>query len=154
MFKAMEEETGMTPVSRPGHGFYADHEPRGMIRKGLGIARQVRRLEPGITEIAPEIEGYEHKATGKSPKSLGVETMYYLSLGATQMSYAIICAANEPLSWYADNYFKALSIWKPFAKEYASYNRGTHPSGIDPYISPNLVCRDVEPWEDPWAWET
>lgn len=152
IFKAMEEETGLTPVSRPGHGFYADHEPRGMIQKGLGIARQIRRLDPGITEIAPEIEGYEHKATGKSPKSICVETMYYLSMGATQMSYAIICAANEPLSWYADNYFKALSEWKPFAKEYAAFNKGTHPAGIDPYISPSLVCRDVEPGEGPWAW--
>ena len=154
VFKAMEEETGLTPVSRPGHGFYNDHEPRGMIKKGMGIARQIRRLDPGITEIAPEIEGYEHKATGKSPKSICVETMYYLSMGATQMSYAIICAANEPLSWYADNYFKALSLWKPFAREYASFNKGTYPAGIDPYISPSFVCRDVGPGEDSWAWTT
>lgn len=152
MFRAMEEETGLTPVSRPGHGHYADHSPRGMIEKGLGIARQVRRLEPGITEIAPEIEGYLHKATGKSPQSLVVETMYYLSMGATQMSYAIICGNQEPVSWYADNYFKALSECKPFAKEYASFNKGLALAGIDPYISRSMVYRDVEPGEDPWAW--
>ena len=152
MFRAMQEETGMTPVSRPGHGFYNDHSPRGMIEKGLGIARQVRRLDPSITEIAPEIEGYVHKATGKSPKGICIETMFYLSMGATQMSYAIICGNNEPMTWYADNYFKALAEYKPFAREYASFNKGTAPAGIDPYISPNLVFRDVEPGEDPWAW--
>ena len=152
MFRAMEEETGLTPVSRPGHGFYKDHSPRGMIEKGLGIARQIRRLEPGITEIAPEIEGYVHKASGKSPKGICLETMYYLSMGATQMSYAIICGNQEPMEWYADNYFKALSEWKPFAKEYAAFNKGTVPAGIDPYISRNLVFRNVEPGEDPWAW--
>lgn len=152
MFRAMKEETGLTPVSRPGHGYYNDHSPRGMIEKGLGIARQVRRLEPGITEIAPEIEGYVHKATGKSPKSLCIETMYYLALGATQMSYAIICGNQEPVSWYADNYFKALAGCKPFAREYVSFNKGTAPAGIDPYISRDLVYRDVEPGEDPWAW--
>ena len=152
MFRAMREETGLVPVSRPGHGFYDDHAPRGMIKKGLGIARQVRRLDPSITEIAPEIEGYEHKASGKSPKGICVETMYYLSLGATQMSYAIVCAANEPLSWYGANYFKALSSLKPFAAEYASFNRGSAPAGIDPYISPNLVYRKVGAGEDPWAW--
>lgn len=152
MFRAMKEETGLDPVSRPGHGFYDDHSPRGMISKGLGIARQVRRLEPGITEIAPEIEGYLHKATGKSARSLCLETMYYLSMGATQMSYAIICGNEEPMSWYADHYFKALSQWKPFAREYADFNRGTLPSGIDPFISKSLVLRNVDPGEDPWAW--
>lgn len=152
MFRAMVEETGHVPASRPGHGFYDDHAPRGMIKKGLGIARQIRRLDQMVTEIAPEIEGYEHKASGKSPKGICVETMYYLSLGATQMSYAIVCAANEPLSWYGENYFKALSSLKPFAKEYAAFNKGSAPTGIDPYISPNLVYRDVAPGEDPWAW--
>ena len=152
MFRAMKEETGLTPVSRPGHGFYDDHAPRGMVWKGLGIARQVRRLEPGITEIAPEIEGYMHKATGKSPRSICLETMFYLSMGATQMSYAIICGNEEPVSWYADHYFKALAAWKPFAREYADFNRGTLPAGIDPYLSHDLVLRDVEPGEDPWAW--
>lgn len=152
MFRAMREETGLEPVSRPGHGFYDDHAPRGMIEKAFGIARQIRRLDPGITEIAPEIEGYLHKATGKSPRSVCLETMLYLSMGATQMSYAIICGNGEPVSWYADHYFKALSEWKPFASEYAAFNRGTLPAGIDPYISRNLVLRDVEPGEDPWAW--
>jgi len=154
MFRAMKEETGLDPVSRPGHGFYNDHSPRGMVSKGLELARQIRRLEPGITEIAPEIEGYQHKATGKSARSICLETMYYLSMGATQMSYAIICGNAEPVSWYADHYFKALSEWKPFAKEYAGFNLGTTPYGIDPYFSRDLVVRDVEPGEDPWAWST
>ncbi|MBR5175873.1 MAG: hypothetical protein IKW89_08075 [Bacteroidales bacterium] len=152
MFRAMAEESGHAPVSRPGHGFYNDHSPRGMIEKGFGIARQVRRLDSMVTEIAPEIEGYQHKATGKSPKGICLETMYYLSMGASQMSYAIICGSNEPLSWYRDGYFKALSEWKPFAKEYADFNKGLALAGIDPYVSPNLVYRDVASGEDPWAW--
>ena len=152
MFRAMKEETGLTPVSRPGHGFYNDHAPRGMIEKGLELARQIRRLEPGITEIAPEIEGYLHKATGKTAQSICLETMYYLSMGATQMSYAIICGSQEPMSWYSSHYFKALTEVKPFAKEYADFNRGTLPTGINPYLSPNQIARNVESGEDPWDW--
>ena len=152
MFKAMKEETGLNPVSRPGHGYYNDRSPRGMLEKGLELSRQIRRLEPGITEIAPEIEGYIHKATGKSPHSIALETMYYLAMGATQMSYAIICGNQEPMSWYASHYFKELAAVKPFAKEYADFNKGALPSGINPYLSSNQVFRNVEEGEDPWDW--
>ena len=138
IFDAYERETGLVPLSRPGHGYYNDHSPREMLEKGLGICRQVNRLNPDITEIAPEIEGYVHKATGKSPHGLCVETMYYLAMGATQMSYSIIASAYEPMQWYADNYFKALQKWHGFAKEYAEYNWGSTPGGLDPYLSPNL----------------
>ena len=154
IFQAMEEETGLAPVPRPGSGYYDDHSPRGMIKKGLDIARQIRRLPPEVTEIAPEVEAYVHKASGKSARSLGLETLYYLAMGGTQMSYAIICGSREPLSWYAAHYFRELADVKPFAKEYADFNRGTLPSGIDPYMDPGLVCRDVAPGEDPWAWTT
>lgn len=152
MFRAMMAESGHAPLSRPGNGFYDDHSPRGMLKKGLDISRQIRRLIPEITEISPEIEGYVHKASGKSPRGIALETMYYLAMGGTQMSYAIICGAREPISWYADNYFKALADVKPFAKEYADFNAGSLPAGIDPYMNPGLVGRDVDAGEDRWAW--
>ncbi len=151
-FDAMERETGIVPASRPGNGFYNDHSPRGMLEKGLDIARQIRRLNKNIVEISPELEGYFHKATGKSPHGACVETMYYLSMGATQMSYALICSGQEPMEWYADNYFKALQKWHAFAKEYADFNFGTEPGGINPYISKNHVCRSLMPGEGSWKW--
>lgn len=151
-FDAVEEETGNTPVSRPGHGFYNDHSPRGMFEKAYGISRQVARLSPSITLIAPEIEGYIHKATGKSPQSLCTETLLYLGMGATSMSYAIICGNNEPMEWYADNYFKALDKYHSLFKDYVAHNKGTLGGGIDSYISRNHINRDVRPGESPWAW--
>lgn len=149
---AMQKETGLIPCLRPGHGYYNDHSPRGMLEKGIEISRQVRRLNPDVSQIAPEIEGYIHKATGKSPHGLCVETMYYLAMGATQMSYAIICAAWEPMQWYADNYFKALQKWHAFAKEYADWNWGSEPVGIDPYLSPDFPYRNLGSGEGSFAW--
>ncbi len=152
IFDAFEHETGVVPLSRPGHGYYKDHAPRGMLKKGLDIGRQVSRLNGNITEIAPEVEGFIHKATGKSPHSLCIETMYYLAFGATQMSYSIIASAKEPMDWYADNYFKALQKWHEYAKEYVDYNWGSVPGGIDPYISPNLPYRNLRKGENDMAW--
>ena len=152
IFRAYEQETGLIPVSRPGHGYYNDHGPRGMLEKGLDMARQIRRLPSNVTEIAPEIEGHLHKASGKSPRSLVIETMYYLSMGATQMSYAIICGNQEPMQWYADHYFRELQNWHRFAEDYANFNWGSFPGGIDPYLSPNLPYRDLGNDEGELAW--
>ena len=152
ILEAVKEETGHVAPVRPGELFYSDAAPRGMLRKGLEIAREIRRLPGDIVEIAPEIEGYQHKATGKSAGGICLETMYYLSMGATQMSYALICSAQEPMEWYASHYFKALSRLKPFAAEYAEFNLGTMPAGIDPYMSPDLCIRDARPGDAPWAW--
>ncbi len=152
IFDAFERETGIIPLSRPGHGFYNDHEPRGMLKKGINIGRQISRLNDNITEIAPEVEGFIHKATGKSPYSLCIETMYYLAFGGTQMSYSIIASAKEPMQWYADNYFKALQKWHDYAKAYVDFNYGSVPGGIDPYISPNLPYRNLKKGETDMAW--
>ena len=152
IFDAYRTETGLSPLSRPGHGFYNDHAPRGMLEKGLDLARQIRRLDNDITEIAPEIEGYFHKATGKSPGGVCAETMYYLSMGATQMSYALICSGQEPMQWYADNYFRALQDLHAFAERYAHFNEGTQPGGVDPYISPNLYRRQQSPSSGALGW--
>ena len=154
IFDAMEQETGLAPASRPGNGFYNDHAPREMLVKGYDMARQIRRLKPSVTEIAAEVEGYRHCATGKSAHGLCVESHLYLAMGATQLSYAILCAASEPMDWYADNYLKALSEWRPYLEEYAAFNRGTEPGGIDPYIGPDHVLRDMEAGEPSWGWST
>lgn len=154
IFEAMEQETGIVPASRPGNGFYDDHAPRGMIQKAMDMARQIRRLNPDISQITAEVEGYRHCATGKSPHGLCIESLLYLAMGATQLSYAVICAASEPMQWYADNYFRALSGWRSLYKEYVDFNRGTEPGGINPYISSNHIFRERNPEEPPFGWIT
>ena len=144
IFDSIEQVTGKAPTSRPGHGFYNDHAPRGMLTKAYDIARQVRRLNPNIEEITCEIEGYQHWATGKSPHGLCIESMLYLAAGSTQLSYAIICSAAEPMEWYSANYFEMLSRWRTTFEEYASFNKGTALGGLDPYVSRNAVLRSAD----------
>lgn len=153
IFDAMAQETGLVPYSRPGHGYYNDHKPRTMIEKAYGISRQIARLRPDITMIAPEIEGHRHKATGKSPQSVTTETLLYLGMGATSMSYALICSALEPMDWYADTYLKALDSYHELYRGYVAHNKDTKGSGIDSYISPNHVLRDVRDGEPADAWK-
>ena len=148
LLDAMHEETGMAPLVRPGHGYYNDWAPREMFNKAYGISRQINRMPDYVKNFAPEIEGYRHKSTGKSPQSLVTETLLYLGLGANSMSYAIICANNEPMEWYADNYFKYLDRYHRLFKEFTAFNKESHPAGIDSYISPNHLDRDVHTFKE------
>ena len=145
-YAAIERVTGLEAASRPGNGFYDDDSPHGMIGKAYDMARQVRRLTPSVKEIAAEVEGYRHYATGKSPQGLCTESMLYLAMGVTQLSYAIICSASEPMEWYADNYFRFLQRWRPMCEEYAAFNIGTEPGGVDAYISRRVVERNAPGW--------
>ena len=146
-YAAIERITGHDATSRPGNGFYDDDNPWGMLNKAFDMARQIRRLSPSVKEIVAEVEGYRHYATGKSPQGLCTESMLYLSMGVTQLSYAIICSASEPMEWYADNYFKFLSRWRPMYEEYAAFNRGTEPGGANPYVSPEHITKNAPGWE-------
>lgn len=145
-YAAIERVTGLDATSRPGNGFYDDDNPYGMINKAYDMARQIRRMSPSVKEIVAEVEGYRHYATGKSPQGLCTESMLYLAMGVTQLSYAIICSASEPMEWYADNYFKFLSRWRPMYEEYAAFNRGTEPGGANPYVSPEHITIDAPGW--------
>ena len=145
-YAAIERVTGKDATSRPGNGFYDDDNPFGMLNKAYDMARQIRRLSPSVKEIVAEVEGYRHYATGKSPHGLCVESMLYLSMGVTQLSYAIICSASEPMEWYADNYFAQLQRWRPMYEEYAAFNRGTEPGGANPYVSPDHVTINAPGW--------
>lgn len=140
---AMREETGIEPVVRPGHGYYNDWTPRDMFTKAYGISRQIHRMPEYIRSFSPEIEGYLHKSTGKSPQGLCTETMLYLGIGANSMSYAIICGNNEPMEWYADNYFRYLDMYHGLFKGFVAFNKDSHPAGIGSYVSPNQINRNV-----------
>lgn len=154
IFDAMQEETGLTPASRPGDGFYNDHAPRGMIIKAYKMARQIRRLNRNITEITPEIEGFKHTSWGKSWRGLCVESALYLSMGCTQLSYAIVSSGAEPMSWYGSHYFKHLQEWKPFYRDYVEFNQGTEPGGLDAYISPTCAERTPLSKGQSMSWAT
>lgn len=56
------------------------------------------------------------------------------------------------MDWYADNYFKALQKWHGFAKEYADFNWGSSPGGLDPYLSPNLPYSDWSEKDGDLGW--
>lgn len=154
IYDAMENETGLVPASRPGNGFYNDYAPREMLIKAYDMARQIRRLKPEIRQIAPEIEGWHHCATGVSPQGLCVESQLFLAMGTTQLSYAILCSADEPMEWYAEHYLKNLADWRSYYEDYANFNLGTEPGGLDSYISPDMVARNEGDSEKSFSWST
>ena len=141
VFDSLYAGTGIAPSYRPGAGFYNDWTPRDMIKKANQLARQIRNIPSYITRTPAEIECYHHTSSGKSPEGAAVESMLYLAMGCSQLSYHILGSCDEPMEWYADNYFSILQKYKPYFKEYADFNSGTEPGGIDEYHSPTCFKR-------------
>lgn len=133
--------TGHAPSYRPGGGFYNDWSPRGMIEKANTLARQMRGMPSYVTQTPAEVECYHHTASGKSPEGAAVESMLYLAMGCTELSYHILGSCDEPMEWYGDNFFTVLEKYKPYYQNYVDFNLGTEPGGLDEYLSPTYVRR-------------
>ena len=99
-FDPMMRHGAGAPWSRPGGGTYNDHNPQGIIEKGIHVGHQISRLPEYVTEIFPEIENIPHYAYGKSAEGTALETSYYLAVGATNMSYSMLKSTAEPPVYY------------------------------------------------------
>lgn len=151
VFTSLADATGLPVGSRPGGGFYADHAPRGMIDKAFDIARQCARLPDSVKLICPEVENFTHTAMGKTPHGTAVESTLDLAMGCNSLSYAILCAAHEPMAWYS-RLLKKLAAWRPFWEAFVKTSQGTVPGGLEVLFGRSHAARSVRPGEDAFAW--
>ncbi|MDD4889402.1 MAG: hypothetical protein PHU85_05690 [Phycisphaerae bacterium] len=151
VFNALRDATGLPVGSRPGHGFYADHRPRGMIEKALVIGRQIARLPACVDRVCPEIENYPQVAMSKTPHGTAVESMLDLAFGANCLSYAILCSDMEPDAFY-DTLLARLAADRPMWERYIAHNHGSVPGGLEIVLGEQHAGRRVQAGERPFAW--
>ncbi|MDD4889958.1 MAG: hypothetical protein PHU85_08495 [Phycisphaerae bacterium] len=151
VLESLSAKTGLPSGSRPGGGFYDDEAPRGMIRKALDIGFQVARLPKCVSHVCPEIENFAHVAMGKTPHGTAVESTLYLAMGCNALSYAILCSASEPMSWYA-GLIEKLAAWRPFWERFVDDSQGAVPGGLDMALGleSSHAGRDLLPGEPPF----
>ncbi|MHC4915514.1 MAG: hypothetical protein ACYTGB_08480 [Planctomycetota bacterium] len=151
VLRAMSEATGRPAGSRPGHGFYDDHRPRGMIVKSLMIARQNAALPDCVDVVPAEVENYPHGAAGKTAHGTALEASLHLAMGCNSLSFAVLCAWYEPIPWYSQ-LLERLAAWRPFWERAARACAGTHPGGLEVRLGRDRAARPLGPGERPFAW--
>ena len=108
VFRAILEETGLPPLSRPGCFFYEDHEPRRMLDKILNTSYQNMTAPTYVSGRWPEIENCCGTVFGKSVQGTCIESTLNLAYGCNGLTYSISSGENEPIDHYA-------RMWKAFA---------------------------------------
>ena len=102
---------------RPGGGAYNDRRLDEAIQKSSEIGRQVARLPAYVTDIQSEIEDFPGRLLDKSPRSMAMETLLYLSVGCTGAALNILPGTDsgEPPA-VADGHLQAIRQVRPFAE--------------------------------------
>ena len=150
IFSAMEKATGRKPGSRLGHGYYADHAPRGVLGKSFGIARQVERAGNAVEQICPEIENTNHTSMGKSPRGTAIESTLHLAMGCNSLSYALWNDMHLEGPEWMELFLAKFKVWLPLWKLMAKFNQESALGGLDLTFGLHHVARPIGKKEKPW----
>ena len=130
LYETAYQASGLPVSCRPGGGAYTDQDMRAFIQKGNEVERQIRECPEFVSDFRPEVENLPYVAFGKSAAATLFETTYYMAVGATAMSYAMLMSAREELGWY-DKFFEGFSSHREYWEKLSEYNRKTAQCGIN-----------------------
>ncbi len=150
IFSAMERATGRKSGTRPGHGYYSDHAPRGLLTKSFGIARQVERAGDSVEQICPEVENTNHTSMGKSPRGTAIESTLHLAMGCNSLSYALWNDMHLEGPEWMELFLAKFKVWLPLWKLMAKFNQESALGGLDLTFGHHHVARPIGIKEKPW----
>ena len=141
--------SGRAPVGiRPGHGFYTEAEPRGMVAKCLAVAREAERCRNSMAAQAADItsrsglvasvcyeeENYPRRVLHKSPGAIMAECALALASGCDSLSlYWYSALQHEPVEEY-DRFLAALLRARPYFEQLAASTRRTQLGGLARFV--------------------
>lgn len=137
IFDAMKDSTGHTPKSRPGGGYYIDHDPNGFLTKAASMNWQNSTLPDYVECKCPEIENTPFNVFGKTPAGTAFESTYYFANGNTDMSYSMLMHLNEPMEYHAKE-FELLSSHRKYWDKLSDFNKNSYQSGIHFFMSDSI----------------
>jgi hypothetical protein len=72
---------------RPGHGYYTDLEPGGLLNKIMNVSRQVRDYPEEVTSIQYELENWPYVTLDKSVQTVLNESTLAMAVGCTGVAF-------------------------------------------------------------------
>lgn len=128
IFDVFEEVSAKGVGVRAGASFYFDHDPRGMLRKALGINYCISRMGENVKLKNCEIENLPFVSYGKSVECPALEASLYIAYGCNMASVTLM-NEYEPLDYHKE-IFKKLMLYKPYLKKFIEKTESTHVGGL------------------------
>ena len=138
VLSALSGPAGAPVGIRPGHGFYDESQPRGMVRKCLGVAREAERCRnlPFVASVCYEEETYPRHLLQKSPSAILTECALALASGCNALSlYWFPAESPVPVAEY-DRFLAALSAARPYFERVAASTSRTRLGGLARLVGP------------------
>ena len=148
---AFHEISGRTVKSRPGGGFYNDHDPNGMLEKALFMAHDNAKTPDYVKEWRPEIENLPDVAFGKSNYGTCLESSLYLAFGNNALSYATLMNDWEPMSWHG-KMFDMFEKHRPYWKRLSAASNIGKCGGLFLVKSPRAYRMPLSEEQAPFTW--
>lgn len=152
VYAALREASGRAVGSRPGGGFYHDHQPREMLYKALMTGLQTARLPADIGPVCYECENLPGSRFGKSAQGTALECTLAIAYGCDSLSFTPLMFPHET-TWH-ETMLAQLSAYRPFWERYVAANVGTNNAGVDVVLSHERAQRELRPSERRFAWAT
>lgn len=125
---------------RPGHGWYADYDMRGILRKSAETGRLIQRLGGGIDDIQHEWEHWPGGTLDKSQHATVVEITAALMAGNTGVAMndgPFIDGVDELMR----DDMRTLATWRPAWRRLTGFLKGTEPVGLHLIAPPDAWAR-------------
>lgn len=150
VFSTLSDISGKPVGSRPGGGFYNDHQPRLMIYKALMTSLQCSRLSECVDQKIYECENLPGSVMGKSTHGTAVECTLAIAQGCNSLSFTHLMFPHES-EWH-DTMMMKLEAWRPFWERYVTANNNTDNTGIEIVFSRKNAQRQLNTGEAPFSW--
>ncbi len=137
LLRALSGPGGATVGIRPGHGFYTEESPRGMIAKNLAVAREAERLRGTslpVASICYEEETYPRHLLNKTPGAILTESALALASGCDSLSLYWFPAEDPLPADEYDRFLDALAAARPYFERLASSTRRTRLGGLARFV--------------------
>ncbi len=141
-------ETMKGECARPGHGFYRDDDPPGLLQKQMEVSAQVARYPDHVEEILYEFEDWPSNRLFKSIQTVDNEITGAIMNGCTGVAMSYLHEWARDFQEYND-VAERMAARKPFYKKLVQSCRGLAQAGALNVQTPRYA---ENVWSEETAW--
>ena len=152
LLRALSADGRIPAGIRPGHGYYIEDNPFGLLEKALWCTREAercRQLGKVCATVCYEQETYPRRVMFKSPQAIVTECALALASGCDSLSlYWADGEDVEPIEDY-ERFVQAIDAARPYFERLSASTRRTSLGGVARYLGSHVCEQQGGTLSDP-----